>query len=107
MLDLCAEKNNRTSRMRYKEALEGPFCTQTKITWSAKARRLQCLVEPYTVGTYAELTQSVPLELLPMRDLCRFRGGSVLIQLVGQFGAGVNNQAVMARFVATICSCVN
>jgi hypothetical protein len=36
------------------------------------------------------LTQSVPLEPLPMRDLCRFRGGSVLLQLVGQFGAGVN-----------------
>lgn len=25
MLDLCAEKNNRLSQMRYKEASEGPF----------------------------------------------------------------------------------
>lgn len=46
----------------------------------------------YRIDPVAEmsLTQPAPLEPLPMRDLCRFRGGSVLLQLAGQYGAGVN-----------------
>lgn len=48
------------------------------------------------------LTQSVHLEPLPMHEMCRYMGGSV-IHLEGQLGTGVNTSGQAERMPSAEC----
>lgn len=52
------------------------------------------------------LAQPGTLEPLPMRDFCRFRGGSVLLQHAGQFPDGNHGRVLAAAAHSEGCWCV-
>ena len=69
------------------------------------------VLAPTQIAPVAEmsLAQSVLREPLPLLNVCRFGGGLVLLQHLGQFGVGVNNIITLlgpSRLILFISLCV-